>query len=56
MAAAMFTSISLNLEDKEQEAIEEYKAALKLPRKKKKKAKKEAILKYNLIKYNPFNF
>jgi hypothetical protein len=36
-----------------QKALEEYKNALKMPRKKKKIAKKSAILLYNIACWNP---
>ena len=39
-----------------QQAIDEYKAALLMPRKKKKKAKKSALLLYNIACYTENNF
>lgn len=38
-----------------QKAIDEYAAALKMPRKKKKKAKKSALLLYSIACWNPLN-
>jgi hypothetical protein len=38
-----------------EKAIAEYKAALKMPRKKKKIAKKSALLLYSIACWSPFN-
>lgn len=38
-----------------EKAIEEYKAALKMPRKKKKKAKKSALFLYSVSQWNPLD-
>lgn len=48
-----FDEVTKGKKELEQRAIEEYKAALLMPRKKKKKAKKSAMLLYTLACWEP---
>jgi len=53
--ASVFQSITdTNTEHLKQQAIDKYKKALTLPRKQKKRMKKEAQLDYSIACWNPF--
>lgn len=53
-AASLFESFEAGAEKLKQKALDEYAAALLMPRKKKKKAKKSAITLYEIACYRPF--
>ncbi len=54
LAANLFETIEAGTCKLKQKALDEYKAALLMPRKKKKKAKKSAIMLYNIACWEPF--
>ena len=49
-----FSASQAGAEKLKQKALDEYKLALLMPRKKKKKAKKSAIMLYNIAYWEPF--
>ena len=49
-----FSASQAGAEKLKQKALDEYKLALLMPRKKKKKAKKSAIMLYNIACWEPF--
>lgn len=52
--ASHFLAVDTVEDSMKKRAIEDYKKALKMPRKKKKKAKREALLDYSFACWNPF--
>lgn len=53
---SVFSDMQAGLDRLKEKAINEYKAALLMPRKKKKKAKKSAILLYNIALWGEERF
>jgi hypothetical protein len=53
-ATSLFKSLEVKTNKLKEKALKEYEEALKMPRKKKKKAKKSAILLYNIATWEPF--
>ena len=51
----LYSNFKESREKLKQKAIDEYNAALKMPRKKKKQAKKSALLLYSVACWNPLN-
>ena len=54
--ANMLTDAKAGNERMEQEALDLYRKALQMPRKKKKRMKKEALLRYSIAKWGKQSF